>query len=84
MASAEAGPEGLLQQHGIVDIVDRVYWHSQALRGKLWQSFLNTDSKREAGAYDALVQKALGGTKYGRRVRTPPPLALVCVTHSQS
>ena len=41
----------------------------QPLRGRLWQVFLCLDSKREAGQYDQLVQKALGNTKYGRKVR---------------
>lgn len=43
----------------------------QALRGRLWQAFLCLDSKREAGMYDQLVQKALGNTKYGRKVGLP-------------
>jgi hypothetical protein len=41
----------------------------QPLRGRLWQVFMCLDSKREAGLYDQLVQKALGNTKYGRKVR---------------
>ena len=41
----------------------------QPLRGRLWQVFLCLEGKREAGLYDQLVQKALGNTKYGRKVR---------------
>ena len=41
----------------------------QALRGRLWRLFLRLDAKKDAGVYDQLVQKALGKTKYGRRVR---------------
>ena len=40
----------------------------QALRGRLWQIFLGMDGKREPGLYEQLVQKALGNTKYGRKV----------------
>ena len=32
---------------------------------------MRLDQKKDAGVYDQLVQKALGKTKYGRRVRTP-------------
>ena len=48
----------------------------QALRGRLWKLFLRLDQKKDAGVYDQLVQKALGKTKYGRRVRDcrPDPL----------
>lgn len=42
---------------------------TQPLRGRLWQVFLCLEGKREAGLYDQLVQKALGNTKYGRKVR---------------
>jgi len=42
----------------------------QALRGRLWRLFMRLDQKKDAGVYDQLVQKALGKTKYGRRVRT--------------
>ncbi len=31
---------------------------------------MRLDQKKDAGVYDQLVQKALGKTKYGRRVRT--------------
>ena len=41
----------------------------QALRGRLWRLFMRLDQKKDAGVYDQLVQKALGKTKYGRRVR---------------
>jgi len=53
----------------------------QALRGRLWQIFLCLDRKREAGMYEQLVQKALGNTKYGRKVRRihlPPSCRFVC------
>jgi hypothetical protein len=49
----------------------------QPLRGRLWQVFLCLEGKREAGLYDQLVQKALGNTKYGRKVRLCNSLSCV-------
>ena len=44
---------------------------SRVLAGAAGQAVLCLDSKREAGMYVQLVQKALGNTKYGRKVGLP-------------
>lgn len=53
---------------GAVHLCSHTLLSVQALRGRLWQIFLCLDGKREAGMYEQLVQKALGNTKYGRKV----------------
>lgn len=46
-------------------------WWVQALRGRMWKSFLGLESVKKPGRYDQLVAEALGNRHPKRKVQGP-------------